>query len=74
MKQKGGHPPIRHIEEYHTMHDFGIPRPTRSMVAYKILTEYLGNSNTKLHCGIVVDRPYCAYNAAADTILVLYSQ
>ena len=56
------------------MHDFGIPRPTRSMVACKILTEYLGNSNSKLHCGIVVDRLYWAYNAAADTIFVSYSQ
>ena len=31
---------IEHIDEYPTMHYFGNPRPTQSMTAYMILTEY----------------------------------
>ena len=30
-----------HVNEYPTMHYFGIPGHTQSMIAYKILTEYL---------------------------------
>ena len=30
-----------HVKEYPTMHYFEIPRRTQSMIAYKILTEYL---------------------------------
>ena len=37
-KQCGGI--IGHVNEYPTMHYFGIPRHTQSMIAYKILTEY----------------------------------
>ena len=32
---------IGHVNEYPTMHGFGISRHTQSMIAYKILTEYL---------------------------------
>ena len=31
---------IGHVNEYPTMHYFGIPRHTHSMTAYKISTEY----------------------------------
>ena len=31
---------IGHVNEYPTMHYFGVPRHTQSMIAYKILTEY----------------------------------
>ena len=37
---------IGHVEEYPTMHDFGIPRLSQSMIAYKILSfdcVFLGN-------------------------------
>ena len=38
---------------------FGIPRQTQSMIAYKILTVFFGNSSEKLHYGNVVNMPYC---------------
>ena len=34
---------IGHVNKYPTMHYFGIPRLTQSMIAYKILTEYFWN-------------------------------
>ena len=37
-----------------TMHYFGIPWHTQSMIAYKILTEYFW----KFHCGNVFNAPY----------------
>ena len=49
---------IGHVNEYATMHCFGIPRHTKSMTAYMILTEYSGNSRAKLHCGNIVNKPY----------------
>ena len=49
---------IGHINAYPTMHHFGIPRHTHSMIAYKILTEYLWKVKGKLHCGNVVNMPY----------------
>ena len=48
-------PTLGHVNEYPTMHNFGIPRDTQSMVAYKILTEYFWNSSENLHCGNVVN-------------------
>ena len=51
---------IGHVNEYLTMHYFGNPRHTQSMLAYKILTESIsGNFSEKLHCGNVVNVPYC---------------
>ena len=47
-----------HVNVYATMHYFGIPRHTQPMIAYKILTEFSGNSSEKLHCGNVVNMPY----------------
>ena len=44
--------------EYPAMHYFRIPRHTQPMIAYKILTEFSGNSSEKLHCGNVVNMPY----------------
>ena len=38
--KKSGICQIGHVNEYPTMHCFGIPRHTQSMIAYKILTEY----------------------------------
>ena len=49
---------IGHVNEYPTMHYFGIPRHTPSMIAYKSLTEYSGKSSETLHCGNVVNMPY----------------
>ena len=49
---------VGHVNEYPTMHYFGNPRHTQSMIAYKILTEYFGKSSEKLHCGNVVNMPY----------------
>ena len=37
-----------HVNEYPTMHCFGIPRHTRSMIAYKILTEYFWKFQAKI--------------------------
>ena len=48
----------RHVNEYPTMHYFGNPRHTQSMIAYRTLS-ISGNSSEKLHCGNVVDMPYC---------------
>ena len=31
---------IGHVNQYRGMHYFGIPRHTKSMIAYKILTKY----------------------------------
>ena len=39
---------IGHVNEYPTMHYFGIPRHTQSMMAYKILTEYFWKSQWKI--------------------------
>ena len=41
---------IRHVNEYPTMHEFKIPKYTRSKIAYKVLTEYLW----KFQCKITV--------------------
>ena len=49
---------IGHVNEYPTMHYFGNPRHTQSMIAYKILTEFFWKSGEKLECGIVVDMPF----------------
>ena len=35
-----GNQSIGHVNEFPTMHYFGIPRHTQSMIAYIILTEY----------------------------------
>ena len=35
---------IEHVNEYPTMHYFGIPRHTRSTISYTILTEYFWKS------------------------------
>ena len=47
-----------HVNDYPTMHYFGIPRHTQSMIAYKTLTSFSGNSSEKLYCGNVVKMPY----------------
>ena len=39
--------PIGYVNEYPTMHYFGIPRDTQSMIAYKILTEYFWKFQSK---------------------------
>ena len=49
---------IAHVNDYPTVNYFGIPSLTKSMIAYKILTEYFGNSNEKLHCGNFVNMAY----------------
>ena len=49
---------IGHVNEYPTMHYFGLPSHTRSIIAYKILTEYFWKFQKKLHCGNVVNIPY----------------
>ena len=49
---------IGHVNEYPTMHCFGVPRHTQSMRAFKILTEYFWKFQWKLHCGNVVYMPY----------------
>ena len=49
--------PIGHVNEYPTMHYFGIPRHTQSMIANKILTEYFWKFSEKFHCGNVVNMP-----------------
>ena len=36
-----------HVNEYPTMHCFGNPRHTQSMIAYMILTEYFWKSRYK---------------------------
>ena len=50
---------IGHVDECPTMHYFGIPRHTESMIAYKILNEYFWKFQLKLHRGNVVKMPYC---------------
>ena len=37
-----------HVDEYPTMHYFGIPRHILSMIAYKILTEYFWKFQRKI--------------------------
>ena len=37
-----------HVTEYSTMHYFGIPRHTKTMIAYKILTEYFWKIKIKI--------------------------
>ena len=39
---------IGHVNEYPTIHHFGNPRHTQSMVAYKILTEYFWKFQRKI--------------------------
>ena len=39
---------IGHVNEYPTMHYFGIPRHCQSMIAYKILTEYFWKLQRKI--------------------------
>ena len=46
------------VNEYPTMHYFGNPRHTRSMIAYMILTEYFWKFQKKLHCRNVDNMPY----------------
>ena len=40
---------IEHVQEYPTMHYFGIPRPTQPMIAYGIWLSISGNSCCKFH-------------------------
>ena len=37
-----------HVNEYPTMHYFGIPRHTQSMIAYTIVTEYFWKYKSKV--------------------------
>ena len=39
---------IGHVNKYPTMHSFGIPRHTQSMIAYKSLTEYFWKFQCKI--------------------------
>ena len=39
---------IRHVNEYPTMHYFGNPKHTQSMIAYKTLTEYIWEHSVKI--------------------------
>ena len=45
---------IEHVQEYPTMHYFGIPRHTQPMIAYGIWLTISGNSCCKLHSGNMV--------------------
>ena len=56
--EKFGYFWIMVVKEYHTMHHFGIPRNIQSMISYRFWLSYLVNSSWKLHCGIVVNKPY----------------
>ena len=49
--------PIGRVNEYPTMHYFGLPRHTQSVIAYMICTEYLWKFQWKLHCGNAVNMP-----------------
>ena len=60
------HNAIGHVNEYPTMHYFRVPRHTRSMIAYKILTEYFWKFQWKLHCGNVVNKP-CWWNTQSKS-------
>ena len=46
---------IGHVNECPTMHYFGIPTHTQSMIGF--LQSIAGDSNIKLHCGNVVNMP-----------------
>ena len=46
---------LGYVEEYPTMHYFGISREAQTMMGIKILTGLFGQ---KLHCGNVVSMPY----------------
>ena len=48
---------IGHVSEYPTMHYFGNPRHTQSMIAYMILS-ISGKSSEKLYCRNVANVPY----------------
>ena len=50
---------IGHDNGYPTLHYFGNPRHTQSMIAYMILTSYFWEFQWKLHCGNAVNIPYC---------------
>ena len=39
---------VGRVNEYQTMHYFGIPRHTQSMIAYMILTEYFWEFQGKI--------------------------
>ena len=57
--------------EYPTMHRFGIPRHTQSMMtAYKNLIEYFWKFGEKLHRGNVVNMFYCAYTRIHQMIVI----
>ena len=50
---------IRHVNEYPTMHHFGNPRHTQSMIAFiRFLLSISGNSSEKLHCGNFANMRY----------------
>ena len=58
---------IGHVNEYNTIHYFGKPRHTQSMIAYSVprsknepttTAKNLWNSSEKLHCGNVNNMPY----------------
>ena len=48
---------IGHVNEYPTMHYFGNPRHTQSMIAYIILTEYFWKFQWKITFGMLLTCP-----------------
>ena len=51
---------IGHVNEYPTMHYFGIPIHTQSLIAFiRVSLSISGGTSERLHCGNVVNIPYC---------------
>ena len=48
---------IGHVNEYPTMHYFGLPRQTQSMIAYGILTEYFWKFQWRIAIGMLLISP-----------------
>ena len=57
---------IGRVNEYPTMHYFGNPRPTWSMIAYMIFDwVFLEIPVKKLHCGNGANMPNCSFRNKA---------
>ena len=46
---------IARVNEYPTMHNFGIPKHTQSIMALRLRLSISGNSKEKLHCWNIVN-------------------
>ena len=53
---------IGHINEYPTMHYFGISRHTQSMIAYKIIKSISVNSSEKCIVGMLLTYPFISFH------------